>query len=89
MRRYSLFVSLICALALLALPVQAQQWSAEQQEVWKVITKVWELEKAGDESWVDTLHASYQSWPYESPMPLNKAGTERLIAAERGSGAKP
>ena len=84
MRRFSLFVGVACVLALLAQPVLAQKWSAEQQEVWKVLTNVWELEKAGDDSWVDTLHASYQSWPYESPMPLDKAGTERLIAAERG-----
>lgn len=84
MRKTLLVVCVACVLALLASPVQAKQWSEEQLEVWKVITKIWEQEKAGDESWMDVLHESYQSWPYESAMPMNKEDTVRWVHAERG-----
>jgi hypothetical protein len=73
-----------CVLALLALPVQAQQWSAEQQEVWQIISKHWELEKAGDKAWIDLLHDSFQGWSSDDLMPLSKADTVRFTDAEVG-----
>jgi len=75
-------VCTMCVLALLALSAQAQQWSPEQQEIWQVIAKHWELEKAGDEAWKDMLHGSFQSWSVHDPMPYNKEVTERFADAE-------
>ena len=39
---------------------------------------------AGDDSWIEMLHASFQSWPNDAPMPLDKADTARFLAAEIG-----
>jgi len=83
-KRVFLLACVTCLFALPALPVQAQEWSAEQLEVWKVISKVWEMEKAGDHSWADMLHDSYQSWPYESLIPMSKTATTRWLMAEEG-----
>ena len=82
MKKILLLACVICFVALLAPQAQAQEWSAEQLEVWQIISKVWELEKAGDHSWTDLLHPSYQSWPYDAPIPLDKAGTLRFLKAE-------
>jgi hypothetical protein len=77
-------VYMTCALALLALPVQAQQWSPEQIEIWQTITKQWELEKAEDEAWKEMLHDSFQSWSNDDLMPFDKADTTRFADAEVG-----
>jgi hypothetical protein len=73
-----------CVLALLALPVQAQQWSPEQQEVWQMIAKQWDLEMAEDDAWKDMLHESFQSWSIDDLMPLDKEATTRFADAEVG-----
>ena len=75
---------LVCMTCVLALPVQAQQWSAEQTEIWNTVSKQWELEMAEDKAWIDMLHAAFQSWPNESLMPLGKADTVRFHAADAG-----
>ncbi len=84
MKQVFLLVCVTCVLALPALPVQGQEWSAEQLEVWQIISKQWDLEKAGDEAWMELLHPSFQAWPNESPMPLDKTDAARFIAAEAG-----
>jgi hypothetical protein len=62
-----------CVLALLALPAKAQEWSAEQLEVWELVSRVWDLKMAGDDAWMDLLHDSFQSWPHAELMPHDKA----------------
>ncbi len=49
-----------CDLALLALPAKAQEWSAEQLEVWELVSRVWDLEMAGDDAWMDLLHDCFK-----------------------------
>lgn len=75
---------LVCVMCLLALPVQPQEWSAEQLEVWQTVSKLWEMEMAGDDAWMELLHPSFQGWPYESAMPVDKTDLARFMAAERG-----
>lgn len=84
MKQIFQLVCVTCVLALLAVPVQAQTWSAEQLEVWQVVSKQWELEMAEDDAWIEMLHDSFQSWPNEASMPLDKADTARFHAAEAG-----
>jgi hypothetical protein len=55
-----------------SLNVQAQQWSAEQQEVWKTINAQWQAEKDG-KNWVDEFgHPDCYGWNNSAPMPSNK-----------------
>ena len=84
MKQVFLSACATCVLALLAQPGQAQQWSAEQMEVWDTISEMWELEMAGDDAWKDMIHPSFLGWPYESLMPRDKENLLRLIDAESG-----
>ena len=84
MKRVIQFVYVTCSLALLVLPAQAQEWSAEQLEVWEVVSTVWDKEMAGDDSWMDLLDDSFQSWPGSELMPHDKADVARFVAAEAG-----
>lgn len=73
-------VVFLLSLIVLALPVlsAAQEWSPEQTEVWKVIVAQWDADQAGDSTWTETaLHASFQGWSNESPMPRDKESTKK------------
>ena len=86
MKRALHVVFVTCVLALLALPAQAQaqEWSAEQLEVWDVITTLWDLGAADDPAWKDMLHDSFVGWIGEAPTPHDKATTVAFIDAEAG-----
>jgi len=75
MRKAALLVSLIA----LVLPVTAaaQDWSAEQTEVWDTILAQWEASKAKDLTWPErVLHPSFVGWTDENPMPNKKASVD-------------
>ena len=84
MKKISLVLCVTCVLTLLAQPVRAQEWSAEQLEILEMVTSQWEAEKAGDLSWLELLHASFRGWPASSPMPISKDAAQRFFAAEAG-----
>ena len=57
----------------LVLNIEAQQWSVEQQEVWKTIDASWQAAKDG-KVWVEEfVHPDGISWGSSSPMPRDKA----------------
>jgi hypothetical protein len=63
----------------LGLPVTAvaQDWGAEQMEVWNTIVAQWQASKAKDHTWPEQfLHPSFLGWPDEFPMPRDKNGVE-------------
>ena len=84
MKRVLQFLCVTCVLALVARPVQAQEWSAEQLEILEMVNNQWEAEKAGDLSWIELLHASFRGWPVGAPMPIGKDAAQRFFAAEAG-----
>jgi len=84
MKRIFQLVCVTGALALLVLPAQAQEWSAEQLEVWETVTTLWQLEAAEDPAWRDMLHDSFIGWVDESPAPHDKGTTVRFLDAEAG-----
>ena len=84
MKKVFLTACATCVFALLTQPVQAQQWTAEEMEVWETIHQLWELEAAEDDAWKDLIHPSFQSWSYHSPMPYDKEHTVHLVDAEIG-----
>jgi hypothetical protein len=52
----------------------AEQWTAEQQEIWKFEQQQWAMSKAKDLSWIDTMvHQNMQYWENGAPMPRDKA----------------
>jgi len=68
----------------LAVPAQAQEWSAEQLEVWDTISTMWDLGMADDPAWQDLLHESFMGWLGEVPTPHDKATTVAFVDAEAG-----
>ena len=71
--------ALACALVLAwAGAVSAQTWTPEQQELWKLEEKQWQMAKDKDLSWIETMvHPNLSYWSNESPVPQTKASLSR------------
>lgn len=77
------FVSIVCLAVVVAAPLQAQEWSAAQKDVWKSVEDYWALDAKGDvEGFMSYFDASYVGWSYESPVPQDKAAAKKFIAQE-------
>ena len=64
-------VLLLCTVADTA---SAAEWSAEQQEIWKVEQQQWKMSASKDTSWIDTMvHQNMTFWETSAPMPRDKA----------------
>jgi hypothetical protein len=70
---------LACAVVLTwASAAMAQTWSAEQQEIWKLEEKQWQMAKDKDLSWIETMvHPNLSYWGTDSPVPQTKASLAR------------
>ena len=62
---------ILAALAVLVVSVAtAQEWSAEQKEVWKVVKWTWDED---DEDWcAKVCHPNLLAWGNENPAPRNR-----------------
>jgi len=73
----------VVALAVLVLAagsVSAQEWSAEQQEVWGQVEAYWEVYFQGDvPGFLAVFHDDYKGWQYGSPLPTGKASSEKWL----------
>ena len=78
-------VLVLCAFAGTA---SAEQWSAEQQELWRLEQQQWKMSASKDASWIDTMvHPNMTFWETGSPMPRDKASLKHWsrFDAENGS----
>lgn len=52
----------------------AENWSPEQQEIWKLEQQQWAMSKSKDLSWIDSMvHQNLRYWETGAPMPRDKA----------------
>lgn len=59
---------------LVATSLSAQEWTEDQQEVWKVVEDMWSKWKANDiDGTFDRVHEDYLGWNRSLPMPTSKA----------------
>jgi hypothetical protein len=66
--------------------VSAQTWSAEQQELWKLEEKQWQMARDKDLSWIETMvHPNLSYWGSDSPVPQTKASLARWNRYENAS----
>jgi ketosteroid isomerase-like protein len=81
MYRAKIMVLLLVALAFVASPaVVAQEWSAEQTEVWTAVQAAWDLALQDDPvAMMATLHPDYTGWSYSEDFPDDKASTDKWI----------
>ena len=60
--------------------VQAEEWSAEQKEVWKNVETYWALDMAGDTAgFLAYFHADYKGWNYNNPVPGSKERVTKFL----------
>jgi Domain of unknown function (DUF4440) len=72
------FLVLFAAPGAASAQTQTQTWSAEQQEVWKLEEQQWQLAKAKDLSWIETMvHPNLSYWDIDQQAPQNKASLTR------------
>jgi ketosteroid isomerase-like protein len=65
----------------------ADQWTAEQKEVWAVEEKVWSLNKPTDMTEMLTYyHPDYAGWNYGNPVPSNKDRVNKWMSYWFGTG---
>ncbi len=80
----------LCALAaaLVAFGASAQNWSAEQQEIWDLEQQQWKMAAAEDLGWIETMvHPGLSYWETGQPMPQNLASLKRWNRYAAANGA--
>ena len=61
----------------------AQQWTAEQKDVWAGVEKYWAVEASGDaQGFMSYFDDSYEGWSYQSKVPQSKTNTSKWIDNE-------
>ncbi len=78
MKRF-IFISL-AVLFLFSSILQAQQWTAEQKEVWKSVETYNELSASRSEGFIDYFDDSYRGWEYNNDAPDTKETVKKIIA---------
>lgn len=74
----ALFV-LILTIVLLT-NIQAQQWSAEQKEVWTVVETYWAVGMSSNPiDFLNYFDDSYTGWNYEAGAPTTKADVQKVL----------
>ena len=72
----------------LSVPLHAQGWNAEQQEVWQVEEQQWRMSAAEDLTWIESLvHRVISYWETGVAMAQNRASLTRWnrFSAANGS----
>ena len=76
---FNLFVISILLVAFNS-QITAQEWSAEQKDVWKNVEAYWYLAAKGDlDGFVSYFHESFMGWNYGAPATSTKSSREKLI----------
>ncbi|MFZ0390256.1 MAG: nuclear transport factor 2 family protein [Calditrichia bacterium] len=58
--------------------VQAQEWSSEQQAVWKNVNAYWDAFAGGNvNNMLSYYHDSYRGWGFNEPLPGTKSETQK------------
>ena len=78
----------VVALCAITGAAYAEQWSPEQQELWKFEQQQWAMSKAKDLSWIDTMvHPNLRYWETGAPMPRDKASLKHWSRFDADSGS--
>jgi ketosteroid isomerase-like protein len=65
---------------LTAVAARAEEWSAEQKDVWKNVETYWALDMAGDTAgFLAYFHADYKGWNYNNAIPGSKERATKFI----------
>jgi len=70
-------ITILFVVMLLSGNVFAQQWTAEQQDVWSGVQKYWDVDNA--QTFLTYFDDSYMGWSNQSMVPQSKANTAKWI----------
>lgn len=74
MKKQLIITSLLLAFFISPIVMQAQQWSAEQKEVWKAANGWWDNAKAQNlKALIDMTHKDYKGWGFDDNFPSGKS----------------
>jgi hypothetical protein len=80
--------SSVVLLSLIACQLNAQNWTNEQMEVWNMVVKNNELMYNGDfDGYFANVHADYQGWNNQMPLPVNKTLYKQLMPSDEMVGS--
>jgi hypothetical protein len=66
----------------------AEEWNAEQQEIWKFEQLQWKMSATEDASWIDTMvHQNMRFWETGAPMPRDKASLKHWSRFDADNGS--
>lgn len=80
------WLSAITISLLLAFNIHAQQWSAEQKEVWAGVEAYWAVGMSVD--FINYFDDSYSGWNYEIETPHTKADAQKYINYRTNKGKR-
>jgi ketosteroid isomerase-like protein len=73
-------ITILFVVMLLSGNIFAQQWSAEQQDVWAGVQKYWDVSAKGDvQRFLSYFDDSYVGWSNQSLVPQSKSNTSKWI----------
>jgi ketosteroid isomerase-like protein len=80
MKSFSSAILAVLLLTAATTPALAQDWSAEQKEVWKNVEAYWALDAAGDTAgFLAYFHESYSGWSNRFALPGDKATVQKFV----------
>lgn len=65
---------------LFAINSQAQQWSAEQKDVWAGVEKYWDVNQSNPLDFLQYFDDSYTGWSYENEAPSTKSDAQKSFS---------
>ena len=70
----TLKIAIMAFIALMAVSsINAQEWTKEQTDVWKVVQDSWKVWQAQDlDAMASFIHEKYQGWSDNDPLPMGK-----------------
>jgi hypothetical protein len=66
--------------------LSAQTWTPEQQELWKLEEKQWQMAKDKDLSWIESMvHPNLSYWSSAAPVPQTRESLARWNRYDNGN----
>ena len=75
-----IFAIILFAVLFLSGKNYAQQWSAEQKEVWAGVEKYWDVNQSNPMDFLQYFDDSYLGWNYQNEAPLVKSDVTKSFS---------
>jgi ketosteroid isomerase-like protein len=75
-----IFAIILFAVLFLSGKNYAQQWSAEQKEVWAGVEKYWDVNQSNPMDFLQYFDDSYLGWSYENGAPSGKSDVTKSFS---------